>query len=79
VLFHNASPHDAATAGAHFWLATDMKTDFKGNKQGLPSKPCAVCGRPMSWRKAWAKNWAEVLYCSDACRAKKRLGLAVHG
>jgi hypothetical protein len=41
---------------------------FKGNKAGLPSKPCAACGRPMSWRKAWAKNWDEVRYCSDACR-----------
>ena len=41
---------------------------WKGNKAALPSKPCAVCGRPMSWRKAWAKNWDAVLYCSDACR-----------
>ena len=48
-----------------------MKNDFKGNKQSLPSKLCAVCGRTMTWRKAWAKNWASVLYCSDACRAKK--------
>lgn len=44
---------------------------FKGNKQALPSKPCAVCGRAMSWRKAWAKNWDEVRYCSEACRKKK--------
>ena len=44
---------------------------FKGNKQHLPSKPCAVCGRPMTWRKAWAKNWDAVRYCSDACRANK--------
>ena len=48
-----------------------MKNDFKGNKQSLPSKLCAVCGRTMTWRKAWAKNWDAVLYCSDACRAKK--------
>jgi hypothetical protein len=48
-----------------------MKNDFKGNKQALPSKLCAVCGRTMTWRKAWAKNWGAVLYCSDACRAKK--------
>ena len=48
-----------------------MKNDFKGNKQSLPSKLCAVCGRTMTWRKAWAKNWETVLYCSDACRAKK--------
>ena len=48
-----------------------MKNDFKGNKQSLPSKLCAVCARTMTWRKAWAKNWDAVLYCSDACRAKK--------
>jgi Protein of unknown function (DUF3253)/Uncharacterized protein conserved in bacteria (DUF2256) len=22
----------------------------------------------MQWRKAWAKNWDEVKYCSDGCR-----------
>jgi hypothetical protein len=33
-----------------------MKTTFKGNKQSLPSKPCTVCGRDMTWRKAWAEN-----------------------
>ena len=41
---------------------------FKGNKQALPSKPCTVCGRPMSWRKRWARSWDEVKHCSDACR-----------
>ena len=46
-------------------------TGFKGNKQALPSKPCAVCGRAMTWRKAWAKNWDEVRYCSEACRKNK--------
>lgn len=41
---------------------------FKGNKAALPSKPCAACGRPMSWRKRWAANWGAVKFCSDACR-----------
>ena len=44
---------------------------FKGNKAALPSKICEACGRPMTWRKSWAKNWAEVRYCSDACRRLK--------
>ena len=44
---------------------------FKGNKSALPSKPCVACGRDMSWRKSWAKNWEAVKYCSDACRVKK--------
>lgn len=56
-----------------------MKNDFKGNKQSLPSKLCALCGRTMTWRKAWAKNWADVRYCSDACRAKKKPDAAAHG
>ena len=41
---------------------------FKGNKQSLPSKPCVACGRPMSWRKRWARSWDDVKFCSEACR-----------
>ena len=47
---------------------------FKGNKQALPVKPCAHCTRPMTWRRAWAKHWAEVKFCSDRCRADARRG-----
>lgn len=56
-------------------------TGFKGNKTSLPSKPCAVCGRPMSWRRAWAKNWEQVRYCSEACRrqAKAQRGAPPEG
>lgn len=45
-------------------------------KGDLPVKTCACCGRPMVWRKAWAKVWDEVKYCSDRCRgeARKRSG-----
>ena len=48
-----------------------QKNTFKGNKQSLPSKPCKTCARDMTWRKAWAKNWDQVLYCSNACRKNK--------
>ncbi len=44
---------------------------FKGNKATLPSKPCAACGRTMSWRKKWRTNWADVQYCSERCRRHK--------
>ena len=47
---------------------TSRDASFRGNKAALPSKPCVVCGRPMTWRRSWAKNWAEVKHCSDACR-----------
>jgi len=48
------------------------RAGHKGNKSHLPSKPCAVCARPMSWRRAWAKNWEQVRYCSEACRRISR-------
>ncbi|WP_459697792.1 DUF2256 domain-containing protein [Acidisoma sp. C75] len=40
-------------------------------KADLPAKTCATCGRPFVWRRKWAKVWAEVLYCSDACRDRR--------
>jgi hypothetical protein len=45
---------------------------FRGNKSALPQKTCLGCLRPMTWRRAWAKNWGEVKYCSDRCRAAPR-------
>jgi hypothetical protein len=48
---------------------SDQAASFRGNKANLPAKPCITCGRPMTWRKAWARNWDEVKHCSDACRA----------
>ncbi|NBO45616.1 MAG: DUF2256 domain-containing protein [Actinobacteria bacterium] len=41
-------------------------------KRDLPSKTCETCGRPMVWRKAWAKNWEQVKYCSDKCRMQRK-------
>ncbi|WP_076262746.1 DUF2256 and DUF3253 domain-containing protein [Intrasporangium flavum] len=34
----------------------------------LPTKPCARCGRTITWRKAWERDWDDVRWCSDACR-----------
>ncbi|MBX9349278.1 DUF2256 domain-containing protein [Chromobacterium vaccinii] len=44
---------------------------FKGNKAALPSKPCAGCGRAMSWRNKWRASWDAVQYCSERCRRRK--------
>jgi hypothetical protein len=48
------------------------KDGHRGNKAQLPSKPCAHCGRPMTWRKRWRATWDDVKYCSDACRKAAR-------
>ena len=33
-------------------------------------KVCAVCGRRIMWRKAWARDWEQVRYCSGGCRRR---------
>ncbi|MBR2535708.1 MAG: DUF2256 domain-containing protein [Hyphomicrobium sp.] len=38
----------------------------------MPQKICATCGRPFTWRKKWQRAWADVKYCSDRCRLKRR-------
>lgn len=44
----------------------------KPAKDNLPVKDCAVCGRPFTWRKKWARDWDSVKVCSDRCRQAKR-------
>ena len=41
-------------------------------KANLPSKICAVCLRPFTWRKKWESCWDSVLTCSKRCRAERR-------
>lgn len=38
-------------------------------KSDLPSKLCPVCGLPFAWRKKWARDWDQVVYCSERCRS----------
>jgi len=38
-------------------------------KADLPEKVCIACSRPFSWRRKWARDWENVRYCSDRCRA----------
>jgi len=37
-------------------------------KPNLPEKICPVCQRPFAWRKKWARDWDNVVYCSERCR-----------
>jgi hypothetical protein len=40
-------------------------------KSDLPTKTCPVCGLPFAWRKKWARDWEQVVYCSERCRRSK--------
>ncbi len=48
-----------------------MASGRRNDTDDRESKVCRSCGRVMSWRKAWAKNWDEVRYCSQACRRRR--------
>lgn len=37
-------------------------------RTATPTKPCVVCGRTITWRRKWERDWDQVRYCSDACR-----------
>ncbi|MGN6578858.1 MAG: DUF2256 domain-containing protein [Bordetella sp.] len=50
-----------------------MKPQAVKYKKGqLPSKPCERCGRPMQWRRKWARDWDGVKYCSERCRRQRQ-------
>ena len=35
-----------------------------------PTRDCAACGRIITWRKKWERDWDQVRYCSDSCRRR---------
>lgn len=37
-------------------------------KSDLPTKQCAHCALPFTWRKKWERNRDQVKYCSERCR-----------
>jgi hypothetical protein len=39
-------------------------------KTDLPTKVCVACGLPFAWRRKWVRDWEQVRFCSDRCRAK---------
>lgn len=44
-------------------------------RTNLAAKPCEACGREITWRKKWARDWAHIRYCSDACRRASKSSL----
>lgn len=46
---------------------------------GLIAKPCHSCGRIITPRPKWARNWAEIRFCSDRCRSERSVRLGGRG
>lgn len=38
----------------------------------LPEKPCAACGRTITWRKKWERCWEEIRHCSEGCKRQAK-------
>ena len=38
---------------------------------GRDDKTCASCGRTITWREAWERDWDRIRYCSAACRRRR--------
>ena len=49
----------------------DRKPTRRDQATPLLEKPCATCGRTITWRKKWERDWLSIRYCSDTCRAHK--------
>jgi hypothetical protein len=48
---------------------TNMEVAVKAKiKNGFPPKICQRCGLEFEWRKKWARDWAQVKYCSERCK-----------
>ena len=48
-----------------YWRWVDKDGDYA-------KEICAACAKPFAWRKKWARDWAEVHYCSDRCRGNRQ-------
>lgn len=35
------------------------------------TKTCASCGRTITWRKKWERDWEHIRYCSARCRSHR--------
>jgi len=57
---------------AHRQRASDPLTGAGTTDHGPDhaDKTCASCGRRIEYRAKWARDWADVKYCSDACRRR---------
>ncbi len=49
----------------------DRKPKSQATTAEHPDKSCATCGRTITWRKKWERDWDNIRFCSDACRAHK--------
>lgn len=53
-------------------MAKIILKDKSNSCHARAPKACSYCGREITYRKKWEKNWEEVKFCSDRCRSDSR-------
>lgn len=64
------SANDPWTIAANRFLACCCFRSF----MSFASKFCKICGREISYRAKFARNWDAIQYCSNSCRTTKLTG-----
>ena len=49
----------------------DRKPKPQSTTAEHPEKSCATCGRTITWRKKWERDWDNIRFCSESCRSHK--------
>ena len=45
-------------------------TKSSDRSPAVATRNCASCGRVITWRRTWARDWEQVRWCSQQCRRR---------
>jgi hypothetical protein len=66
-----SEPYPAVGSGISIVVCSAPAQGGRAVSDHPEPRHCASCGRVMTWRRAWARNWDEVRWCSSACRRRR--------
>ncbi len=67
---HHRLNHEAPDRIEHRW-AHELVPVPRSSATIPEPKTCVACGRTITWRKKWERDWDAVKYCSKSCRRAK--------
>ncbi|MGQ3151499.1 DUF2256 domain-containing protein [Brevundimonas mediterranea] len=55
--------------GETAWVENTSIWAARPTRPTCRKKRCVACGLSFAWRRKWARDWDQVRFCSDRCRA----------